>query len=81
MKIRNEALYNGEWGVCYYPKEKVMLGGYSLDGETFSPEFKITEIDSENVADAIAMCSYLDNEYGTIVSTFNQLMALYVSSY
>ena len=81
MKIQNEALYDGEWGVSYNPQEKVMLGGYSLDGETFSPEFKITEIDSQDVADAIAICSCLYCDYGTIVSPFKNLLELYESRY
>ncbi len=76
-KIKNETLYNGEWGVSYDPQTRTMLGGYSIDGETFSPEFQITEIDSDEVPHAIALCSLLYSEYGTIVSTFNDLLECY----
>lgn len=75
-KIKNETLYDGEWGTSYDSKEKVMLGGYSLDGETFSPEFKITGIDSEDVPKAIAICSRLYNDYGTIVMPFSNLLKM-----
>lgn len=71
------ALYNGEWGVSYDPKERVMLGGYSLDGETFSPEFKITDIDSQDVENAIAMCGFLYKYYGIIVGTYSGLITVY----
>ena len=75
-KIKNETLYDGEWGTSYDNKEKVMLGGYSLDGENFSPDFKITDIDSKDVPEAIAICSSLYNEYGTISMSYSSLLKL-----
>lgn len=76
-KIKNDFLYNGEWGVSYDPQKREMLGGYSLDGETFNPEFQITEIDFKDVENAINMCSSLYCYYGIIVSPYDCLLDEY----
>lgn len=79
MKLKNEILLGEEWGANYDPKTKTMLGGYSLDGETFSPEFQITEIEEEDVPDALIMCSSIYSDYGMIAAPYRVLVSEYMS--
>lgn len=70
--------YDGDnWVGIYDPETKVMLGGYSSDGETFDNDFKITEVDEENAQDALKFCAMLYVDYGTIVSPFTELKTTY----
>lgn len=70
--------YDGDnWAGIYDPKTKVMLGGYSSDGDTFDNDFKITEVDEENAQDALKFCAMLYVDYGTIVSPFTELKTTY----
>lgn len=79
MKIKNEILLGGEWGANYDPKTKTMLGGYSLDGETFCPEFQITEIEEEEISDALLICSALYSDYGMIAAPYRDLLDEYIN--
>ena len=73
--------YDGDnWAGIYDPETKVMLGGYSSDGETFDNDFKITEVDEENAQDALKYCAMLYVDYGTIVSPFTELKTTYEKS-
>lgn len=70
--------YDGDnWAGIYDPKTKVMLGGYSSDGETFDNDFKITDVDEENAQDALKFCAMLYVDYGTIISPFTELKTIY----
>ena len=75
--MKNNIIYNGEWGVQYDPIKKEMIAGYSLDGVTFSPEFRITEIEEVNIIDAIEMCSILYSSYGLIIASYKELLEEY----
>ena len=79
MKYKNEILLGGEWGANYDPKTKTMLGGYSLDGETFSPEFQITEIEEKDVSIALQICSTMYSNYGNVSVPYTKLMAEYAN--
>ena len=79
MKISNDFLLNEEWGANYNPTTKTMLGGYSGDGETFSPEFKITEIEEEDVPNALLICSALYCDYGMISASYRSLVEAYIN--
>lgn len=79
MKIKNEFLIEREWGAKYDPENKTMLGGYSADGETFSPEFQITEIEEENVPNALFICSALYSDYGMIMAPYGVLVSEYMN--
>ena len=79
MKFNNEILVGGEWGANYDPKTKTMLGGYSLDGETFSPEFQITEIEEEEMPNALLICSALYSDYGMIAAPYRVLLEEYIN--
>ena len=75
----NDILVDGEWGANYDPQTKTMLGGYSLDGETFSPEFQITEIEEEDIAIALHICSALYSDYGNISAPYSKLVEEYTN--
>lgn len=68
---------NGNWAGNYDPGTKVMLGGYSCDGETFDDDFRITDVDEENALDSLRFCAGLYSEYGTIALSFNELKEKY----
>lgn len=72
-QIHNDILYNREWGAKYNSEKREMLGGYSEDGASFSPLFRITDIDEEQVHSAIAMCSLLFCGYGLINASYDNL--------
>ena len=70
--------YDGDnWVGTYDPVAKVVLGGFSIDGETFDNDFKITEVDEENAQNALKYCAGLSVEYGTIISPYNELKKTY----
>lgn len=79
MKIKNKFLLEGEWGADYDPETRTMLGGYSVDGDTFSPEFQITEIEEEDVPNALIMCSSMYSDYGMIAAPYRVLVSEYMS--
>lgn len=70
----------GNWAGIYDPGAKVMLGGYSGDGETFDDDFRITDVDEENALDSLRFCAGLYSEYGTIALSFNELKNTYEES-
>jgi hypothetical protein len=52
-----------------------MHGGYSEDGVTFRPDFRVTEIDEDNVPNALVLCSMMFESKGKIDMTFAELEA------
>lgn len=75
--------YDGDnWAGIYDPETKVMLGGYSSDGETFDDDFKITEVEEENAQDALKFCAglYLDYAPNGIAMSFKELKNTYEES-
>ena len=75
--MKKYSIYKSEWGVQYDPVKKEMIAGYSSDGVTFSPEFRITELEEGNVIDAIEMCSFLYSSYGLIIDSYKGLLEEY----
>ena len=70
--------YDGDnWAGIYIPETKVMLGGVSIDSETFYDDFLITEVDKENAQDTLKYCVGLFVEYGTIAMSYNELKKTY----
>lgn len=78
--MNNEYSYNGEWGIAYNRTTKVMTAGFSTDGETFSPDFHISEIQEKDILIAIAICANLYSNYGIIVAPYKDLLDLYKDS-
>lgn len=70
--------YDGDnWVGIYFPETKVMLGGVSIDSETFYDDFLVTEVDKENAQNALKYCVGLFVEYGTITMSYNELKKTY----
>lgn len=73
--------YDGDnWAGIYDPETKVMLGGVWFGRESYDNDFKITEVEEENVQDALKFCVGLFVEYGTIEMSFNELKKTYEES-
>jgi len=73
LGFNNQILVNGKWGANYDRERCEMLGGYSEDGVTFRPDFRVTEIDENCVPNALAMCSMMYEAKGKIDMTFAEL--------
>lgn len=71
----NEIIYNDKWGANYDRERSEMLGGYSEDGVTFRPDFRVTELDDDNVPNALALCSMLFEAKGKIDMPYAELEA------
>jgi hypothetical protein len=59
------------------PSKKVVLGGVSIDGETFDNDFKITKVKKDNAMDTLKYCAGLFVEYDKITMSFNELKNTY----
>ena len=77
--MKAEYIYDGEWGVTYDPIKKTMIAGYSMDGETFTPEFVITELEEDDLVDDSLTCSIMYASYGVIVASYKKLLEEYES--
>ena len=75
--IKKLSYDNDNWAGTYDPVSKVMLGGVSIDGETFDNDFEITEVEEENAQYALKYCAGLFIEYDTITMSFNELKKTY----
>ena len=71
----NELIYNEKWGANYDRNTHEMLGGYSEDGVTFRPDFRVTEVDEDNVPNALAMCTMLFERNGKVDMPYAELEA------
>ncbi len=67
------------WGVVYDPISKTMDAGLcnDVDSNEFTPLFHITEIEKEDILDAVATCAVLYSSYGIIVSSYESLKEEY----
>lgn len=72
-EYHNDILFNRDWGANYNSEKREMLGGYSEDGVSFSPLFRISDIDEELVPNAIAICSLLFPSHGLINAPYDSL--------
>lgn len=69
----NEVLVNDKWGANYDPGTKEMLGGYSEDGKQFRPDFRIKELEEDDMPNALAVCSLLYPKHRKIEATYTEL--------
>ena len=69
----NQLIVNNEWGANYDPETKTMLGGYSEDGHQFRPDFRIKELEEDDMPNALAVCSLLYPKYGKIDTSYSEL--------
>lgn len=75
--IQKVSCDDDNWAGTYIPETKVMIGGVSIDSETYYDDFLITEVDKENAQDALKYCAGLFVEYGRITMSFNELKKTY----
>ena len=71
---RNQKLINGQWGYTYDQERKVMLGGYSANGMTFTHTFTVVGVEKEEVMFAIALCGLLYGKNRTVVTSYRELV-------
>ena len=71
---RNQKLINGQWGYTYDQEGKIMLGGYSVDGMTFTHTFTVVGVEKEEVMFAIALCGLLYGKNRTVVTSYKELV-------
>ena len=55
----NQKLINGQWGYSYAPDKKMMLGGYSADGASFTHYWTVNGVAQKDVMFAVALCGLL----------------------
>jgi hypothetical protein len=56
---RNQKLVNGQWGYAYDQTKRIMLGGYSADGMTFTQSWTVSGVAKDDVVFAVALCGLL----------------------
>ena len=71
---RNQKLINGQWGYSYDQERKVMLGGYSANGMTFTHTFTVVGVEKEEVMFAVALCGLLYGKNRTVVTSYRELV-------
>lgn len=72
----NQKLVNGQWGYKYDPATKVILGGYSADGKTFTHTFTVHDVEKKDVMFAIAFCGLLYGKTREVVTSYNELVGV-----
>lgn len=71
---RSQKLINGQWGYTYDQEGKVMLGGYSADGMSFTNTFTVVGLAKEEVMFAVALCGLLYGKNRTVVTSYKELV-------
>jgi hypothetical protein len=56
---RNQKLINGQWGYTYDQAKKMVLGGYSADGASFTHSWTVNGVAQKDVMFAVALCGLL----------------------
>ena len=72
----NQQLINGQWGYTYETAKKLMLGGYSADGKTFTHTFTVHQVEKKDVMFAIALCALLYGKNHEVVTSYNELVGV-----
>ena len=70
----SQKIINGQWGYCYDPDKKMMLGGYSADGMTFTHTFTVTGLAKDDVMFAVALCGLMYGKNRTVVTSYRELV-------
>ena len=71
---RNQKLINGQWGYTYNQEKKMMLGGYSADGMTFTHTFTVVGLAKDEVMFAVALCGLLYGKNRNVVTSYKELV-------
>lgn len=71
-----QKLVNGRWGYSYSQEQKMMLGGFSEDGKSFTHTFTVHQVEKKDVMFAIALCGLLYGKTRTVVTTYPELVGV-----
>ena len=71
---RKQKLINGQWGYTYDQERKVMLGGYSADGMSFTHTFTVVGLAKDEVMFAVALCGLLYGKTREVVTSYKELV-------
>ena len=71
---RNQKLINGQWGYSYDQERKVMLGGYSANGMTFTHTFTVVGVEKKDLMFAVALCGLMYGKNRTVVTSYRELV-------
>ena len=74
--IPNQKLINGQWGYSYDQEKKVMLGGYSEDGKTFTHTFTLYDVEKKDVMFAIALMGLMYGKTREVVTSYPELVGV-----
>ena len=70
----SQKLINGQWGYTYDQAKRMVLGGYSADGKTFTHTFTVSEVAKKDVQFAVALCGLLHGEEEAVMMTYRELV-------
>ena len=70
----SQKLINGQWGYTYDQTKRMVLGGYSADGKTFTHTFTVMGVDRKDVMFAIALCGLMYGKTRTVVTSYHELV-------
>lgn len=70
----SQKLINGQWGYTYDQTKRMVLGGYSADGKTFTHTFTVMGVDRKDVMFAIALCGLMYGKTRTVVTSYQELV-------
>lgn len=73
---QNQKLINGRWGFTYDLETKVMLGGFSEDGKTFTHTFTLYEVEKKDAMFAIALMGLMYGRNRTVVTSYPELVGV-----
>lgn len=73
---RSQKLINGQWGFSFDKEKKVMLGGYSEDGKTFTHTFTLYDVERKDVMFAIALMGLLYGKEREVVTSYPELVGV-----
>ena len=71
-----QKLVNGRWGYSYDQEQRMMLGGYSEDGKTFTHTFTVYEVEKKDVMFAIALMGLLYGKNRTVITSYPELVGV-----
>lgn len=70
----SQKLINGQWGYTYDQAKRMVLGGYSADGKTFTHTFTVSEVAKKDVQFAVALCGLLYGKDEAVNITYRELV-------
>ena len=71
-----QKLINGQWGYSFDKEKKVMLGGFSEDGKTFTHTFTLYDVEKKDVMFAIALMGLMYGKTREVVTSYPELVGV-----